>query len=111
MEKTLFEHYPDPAATDPCELHLHTLDTPLDWTTVFGADAPVEIEIGSGKGRFLVRTATENPERNYLGIERALKFFRIIKEQPGAFKFCKYLPCPFIFFYRVYCLNKVLSHY
>jgi tRNA (guanine-N7-)-methyltransferase len=43
----------------------------LDWRAVFGSDQPVEIEVGFGKGLFLVTTATAHPEVNYLGIEIA----------------------------------------
>jgi len=36
---------------------------------------PFEIEIGSGKGTFLVQQAAERPEVNYLGIEWSNEFF------------------------------------
>lgn len=38
--------------------------------------APFEIEIGSGKGTFLVQQAELKPEVNYLGIEWAGEFYR-----------------------------------
>lgn len=41
------------------------------WTALFGNDAPVEIEIGSGDGSLLLARATAAPDRNLLGIERA----------------------------------------
>ncbi len=41
-----------------------------------GASRPLELEIGSGKGTFLVQQATLQPEVNYLGIEWARAFFR-----------------------------------
>jgi tRNA (guanine-N7-)-methyltransferase len=37
--------------------------------TVFGNDHPVEIEVGSGKGLFLVTAGQAHPETNFLGIE------------------------------------------
>lgn len=40
------------------------------WSNVFGADHPIRIEIGMGKGRFITALARENPEMNYIGIER-----------------------------------------
>lgn len=40
------------------------------WQEVFGSTAPLHIEIGMGKGRFLLETAAEHPEINYIGIER-----------------------------------------
>ena len=37
--------------------------------TLFGNDRPVEIEVGFGKGLFLLTAATASPEINYLGLE------------------------------------------
>jgi tRNA (guanine-N7-)-methyltransferase len=41
------------------------------WPTIFGNDHPVELEIGAGKGTFLVAIAEAKPEHNYIGIEWA----------------------------------------
>lgn len=48
---------------------------PRDW---FGerASLSLEIEIGSGKGTFLVQQAPQQPDVNFLGIEWAGEFFR-----------------------------------
>ena len=40
------------------------------WKEVFGNDNPIYIEIGMGKGQFLLTLAKQNPEINYVGIER-----------------------------------------
>jgi tRNA (guanine-N7-)-methyltransferase len=45
---------------------------------IFGRSAPLEVEVGSGKGLFLVRAAKEQPEHNFLGIELAHKYARHI---------------------------------
>ncbi len=37
---------------------------------IFGNDHPLHIEIGMGKGQFLTGLAKENPQINYIGIER-----------------------------------------
>ena len=37
---------------------------------VFGNDKPIRIEIGMGKGRFLMDLAELNPDINYVGIEK-----------------------------------------
>jgi tRNA (guanine-N7-)-methyltransferase len=42
---------------------------PLDGPAIFGNDHPLEIEVGCGKGAFLVDHALKHPERNFLGIE------------------------------------------
>ena len=41
-----------------------------NWKSLFGNDNPVHIEIGMGKGRFLMDLAALNPDINYIGIER-----------------------------------------
>ncbi len=40
------------------------------WKEVFGNDRPIQIEIGMGKGKFLHTLAKENPDINYIGIEK-----------------------------------------
>lgn len=42
---------------------------------------PLEIEIGSGKGTFLVQQAATHPEVNYLGIEHAGEFYRFAADR------------------------------
>ena len=44
----------------------------LDVAAVFPRPQPLEIELGSGDGSFLVNYATLHPERNFLGVERLL---------------------------------------
>lgn len=46
----------------------------LAWSEVFGNDCPVELEVGSGKGLFLVNAAKANPGHNFFGIELAKKY-------------------------------------
>ena len=40
------------------------------WKDIFGNGNPIHIEIGMGKGQFLMRLARENPHINYVGIEK-----------------------------------------
>ena len=40
------------------------------WNQVFGGSHPLEIEVGMGKGRFIMEKASANPDINYIGIER-----------------------------------------
>ena len=40
------------------------------WKSVFVNDNPVEIEIGMGKGDFIIGKALQNPHINYIGIEK-----------------------------------------
>ncbi len=40
------------------------------WRERFGQVAPIHLEIGIGKGKFLFETAKRHPEINYVGIEK-----------------------------------------
>lgn len=39
------------------------------WTEVFGRTAPLHVELGTGRGRFICELAAGNAEINYIGIE------------------------------------------
>ena len=40
------------------------------WSQLFGNDHPLHVEIGMGKGRFIMQLAAQNPDINYIGIEK-----------------------------------------
>ena len=52
-------------------------DPMLRWTEVFGCEKPVEIEIGIGKGRFLIDAAMRREDVHYVGVEWAMKYVRM----------------------------------
>lgn len=41
-----------------------------NWRGVFNNDNPIHIEIGMGKGQFITTLAINNPDINYIGIEK-----------------------------------------
>ena len=41
-----------------------------NWKEVFGNTNPIHIEIGMGKGQFIMTLAEQNPDINYVGIEK-----------------------------------------
>jgi tRNA (guanine-N7-)-methyltransferase len=41
------------------------------WSTIFGNDHPVEVEIGPGTGTFILAVARRHPHINFFGIEHA----------------------------------------
>jgi len=47
---------------------------PLNWFELFGNPNPVEIEVGMGKGLFLLTSATDRLDVNFFGIEMARKY-------------------------------------
>jgi tRNA (guanine-N7-)-methyltransferase len=66
---------PDPAA-------------PLDWSAVFGNTRPVELEVGFGKGLFLLSSSENHPDVNFVGVEIVRKYqlltaTRLAKRQRG----------------------------
>ena len=60
--------------------HLWTLDQlPVSWdeTGIFAQAGPLEVEVGSGKGLFLMTASGERPQHNFLGCEIAHKYARL----------------------------------
>lgn len=47
---------------------------PLSARALFGRDCPFEVELGSGKGRFLLEWAAAHPQVGILAVERARKY-------------------------------------
>jgi tRNA (guanine-N7-)-methyltransferase len=52
------------------------LPNPWDAPKLFDRDAPLEVEVGSGKGLFMESAATANPDHNFFGVEIAAKYAR-----------------------------------
>ena len=40
------------------------------WQQIFGNDHPIRIEVGMGKGQFILEQAFRNPDVNFVGIEK-----------------------------------------
>ena len=69
---------PDPALDLSTHLlALADLPTPVDPAALFPRAAPVELEVGSGKGLFLSTACTAHPDRNFLGAEIAGGYARL----------------------------------
>jgi tRNA (guanine-N7-)-methyltransferase len=59
--------------------HLKSFDElPRPWNAevLFGREAPLEVEVGTGKGLFLQTAATAVPQHDFLGVEIAQKYAR-----------------------------------
>lgn len=70
------------------------LPNPWTATPLFGRIAPLELEIGSGKGLFIRSAADRFPEHDFLGIEIGQKYARFCaarlvgRERPNAVMVC-----------------------
>ncbi|KRM19426.1 tRNA (m(7)G46) methyltransferase [Ligilactobacillus hayakitensis DSM 18933 = JCM 14209] len=60
--KPLIEENPQYVVTEPEKLR-------GKWQERFGNENPIFIEIGMGKGRFIIEMAKKHPENNYIGLE------------------------------------------
>ena len=58
----------------PYLLPLPDPPAPFEWTAVFGSDQPVEVEIGFGKGLFLLNASQSRPDLHFVGVEIVRKF-------------------------------------
>lgn len=62
-----------PGAKDAIEESIYVIQNPQEnkgnWNKVFPQNQPVHLEVGMGKGRFLMDMAKLHPEINYVGIE------------------------------------------
>jgi len=58
-------------------------DGRIDFVRIFGRPGPVHIEIGTGKGTFLLNQARAHPDDNFLGIEWARKYYRCAVDRIG----------------------------
>lgn len=63
-----------PGAKEAIQSSTYVIQDPVShrglWSDVFRNPQPIHIEVGMGKGRFLMDMARLHPEINYIGIER-----------------------------------------
>src|SRR5210317_380365 len=55
----------------------------INFKDLFGRSAPLEMEVGSGKGTFLLAEAKAFPEKNFFGIEWANKYYKLAVDRMG----------------------------
>ena len=68
---------------DLIRLDLERFEGRLDLPALFGNPRDVELEIGTGKGRFLLLAASSRPETNFLGLEYARAYAERTVERIG----------------------------
>jgi len=67
-------------------LKLESSDDKIDFEQIFGRPGAVHIEIGIGRGTFLVNQAKAKPDDNFLGIEWANKYSRYAIDRVGRWE-------------------------
>jgi tRNA (guanine-N7-)-methyltransferase len=72
---------------DNISLESEAITDKLDFTEIFMKPGPVHVEIGSGRGTFLVGQAPAFPKINFLGIEWASRYYRIAVDRIGRWGF------------------------
>ena len=68
------------------------------WHDFLGNNNPIHIEVGMGKGRFLMDLARLHPEINYIGIER---YTSVLLRAVQMCTFCALMPQLFRIFLTV----------
>ncbi len=63
------------------EQPLVALSTPLDVESLVAGEGSWEVELGFGKGRFLLAQAQARPEVRFLGVEQATYYYRLLSRR------------------------------
>ena len=64
------------ATVEPAGLEVRNLPKPVNGSALFGNTRPVEIEVGTGKGTFLAEESSRRQDVNFIGLERADRYWR-----------------------------------
>lgn len=82
-----------PGADDVIKMHPIAIKNARDykgkWETLFENKSPIHIEIGMGKGQFLLTLAKQNQDINYVGIERYSSVLLRALEKFDTEEFCE----------------------
>lgn len=78
-----------PGARDEIAVNRFVIQDPEEykgsWKEKFGNENPLHIEVGMGKGQFIVRLAEQNPDINFIGIEKfSSVLIRAVEKQEEA---------------------------
>ena len=66
---------------EPIGLEVRNLPKPVSGKGLFGNEHPVEMEIGAGRGDCLAEEAKNRPAVNFIGIERARRYWRLASDR------------------------------
>jgi tRNA (guanine-N7-)-methyltransferase len=63
------------------ETELGGLELPLDLDRLLAGSGPWEVELGFGKGRYLLGRARQDRDRRFLGVELASRYYRLARDR------------------------------
>jgi len=72
---------PVAASAGDAEYTLRELAVPLDLKRLVPLAAQWDVELGFGKGRYLLHRAASEPDRGFLGVERAGSYYRLAQQR------------------------------
>ena len=75
-------------STDAIIYHPPAEPKPICFAAIFGNDRPVELEIGSGKGGFLLEQSRAHEDRNFVGVEWANRYFKFAADRMARWGLC-----------------------
>jgi tRNA (guanine-N7-)-methyltransferase len=61
-----------PVTENNLVIELHSILQPLNLSEIFPKSQPLEVDLGCGDASFLVEYARQNPQQNFMGVERLL---------------------------------------
>ncbi len=70
MRRRNVKHAKERVESHPELVILNPKDYKGKWRTLFNNDNPIYLEIGMGKGKFILEHAKSNPNINYIGLEK-----------------------------------------
>lgn len=82
--------------------------------SIFESNHPIHIEIGMGKGQFLLTLAAQNPDINYIGIERyssvllrAVEKLDTLNKDEGVFSNLRFICCDAASLPEIFCPGEI----
>lgn len=90
----------------------------LDLTTLFPSNQPVRMEIGMGKGDFIINMALQHPDINFIGVEKydsvlyvALKKFLAKEQKPTNLRFICFDATNLLDYFEKHSLQKIYLNF
>lgn len=82
------KHWAIPELKENKYIYFYPVKNKGRWREIFANDNPIYLEIGAGKGKFVIESAKNNPNINYIAMERDSNVFsytgrQFIKEELG----------------------------